>query len=474
VRVGAWISRVATPRPAGPWRCILALNTTTAIDELGDLDPSDMQQFGRELGEAICAGATGETEMALCATMPQTADVALLRLATESPALDATPYHAIVLLSADGDLRGYMERLVTGYGGVRASGYAGPGSNELTLWRCPNGLKRRAPTSPTAAPPGTPPENLACYTLPIDSFGLAGWAYSKRLDLEPGSDMRSIATQVQRDPWLLSQIGLTTNTVRGVSRFARLGDDATIGPCGPRDGVEVRGTGGCAGEARHIRVASVGIGAARLDDNVSGSVATRLPVAFLRESGAPWPAASWGSLEDARILQRLSPWAPLGAKVRVVFERGRPVASVRRSSPKLQPEAWWILRTECRTDLWIDGLDTIVPYQAESIARAMPVPRGIRFPNDRMASLALRCPDDGPVDARVDPGGDLEVGQLGQGWVGDRPAALLPGTCRRIRGTTIRCIPWQEVPSHQRPALIRGLPAKLVEWLQFLPVLVAI
>jgi hypothetical protein len=109
----------------------------------------------------------------------------------------------------------------------------------------------------------------------------------------------------------------------------------------------------------------------------------------------------------------------------------------------------------------------------ETAARVMVVPNGTRFPDGQPASLALRWPESGPREATIQSGTQIEPGLFGQARVGERPAAVLATRRPLDSEEPIRCSPSQEISLVE---LIQAMPfvaPKALEWLRFLPVLVA-
>jgi hypothetical protein len=481
--VSRWASQFRPPRSmTGPWRCVLALNTETASD-FGSLEA--LRKFARQLCNSICPGSIGETEIVLCATMPQTADVALLRLATEAPDAGGL-YDGLVLLSSDRELGRQVSTLAESCNGILAdSGLQRTVGGRAWRWGTGGGLRRRAVLSAKARPPGSPPASLACHSLAIDSLGLAGWAYGRDLDVPPNSDLPAIATRITEQPVLLSQLGLTTQSVRGVGRLGRMPGTGAIGDCSDREGLEILGELSCSGIATSARPASVGAGAICLEDGVTGSVGTRLPPRFLTQAGGPYPVEERGTpgqryavLDDNRLLARLAPWNPLGAEVDVEFATRGKTARVRVKSraAKMQAEAWWVGDSRCTTELRIDALQDMIPQAVVAAAAAMPLPPATRFPPGgafagSRARVGLRSPHRDSIEVRVDPRGDIAAGTIGQGWVEKRPAALLAAGRSWTAGTSVLCVPVQDIPWAERRVIRSSLPQGAAEWLDLLPIL---
>ena len=454
---------------------IIALNTDTVLER--ELAMDDLRRIAGELGEAVTSGKEGGVEIALCLTMPQTADVALVRLAVEAPfEAGSGEFDTIVLLSRDRELRRSLGALVIeGCAGVQVS----RNNNLGMMWQCPEGnqLRRRPPRVADARAPGAGPSaSVDFYTIQIDSRALAGWAMCRSIDVKYGSSLFRLAQEIDQHPWLLSQLGLTEQSARGVARIGALPGITAMGACSHKDGIELRGGGECEGVTRHIRKASVGIGAVRLEEGVWGTVSTKLPFGFLSEIGGEYAAGRSGELNDTEVLRRAPMWKPMGAEVTVEFERSMLAASaeVRRPGPKQQPQAWWLRYRLCKTMLRFEELMSVLPRRIESAARVMAVPHGIRFPDGSAATLALRWPEVGPVDVTVQSESQIGACVLGQGHVGERAAAVLATKRLLNAGEKIRCLPSQEVPLAQMVSAMPGVGRKALEWLCFLPVLIAL
>ena len=333
------------------WEVVWAFNTTTVSDIDATKNPFTFASLS-EAGAAL--GATSHLAMTL--TMPQAADVMVARLARESLDADAYDYAAAILVSRDRDL---ADSLHVELFGERA--WRRVTKDFVHCWRMPEGGKmvRRKPAPSTRTNDGRAPELARECSVLIDSHESAAWAASRALDVEAGLSLSELALQVEREPWLLSQLGGTfarKKSLRGVGRLARFGagDALVLGAVSKDEGVEVRGAAVLTSGTRPGN-ASVGIGAVRFE---GGTVASRISSKVLEDGAVERGCrVSQDGVSVRSALQMLPTDTLLGSNVTVKLKAvdGWVVAKVEHES-RTQPSAWWILG-ETTTKSEVNALD---------------------------------------------------------------------------------------------------------------------
>jgi hypothetical protein len=173
------------------------------------------------------------------------------------------------------------------------------------------------------------------------------------LNFPAGSDIGRLANIVSGCPGLLSQVGATTKSLRGVARLSELvrtwpHSTTAIGACGPDEGLEVHAAAEPKGEtvAGGLRPSEIGIGAIH-SQKLQATVATRLPASLLRRLEMPPSAvfeASVGTLIDGGVLAEMPAITPYGQVDVLLYEQSRNlVAEVKSRGAGGQPVAWWIV-----------------------------------------------------------------------------------------------------------------------------------
>jgi hypothetical protein len=306
------------------------------------------------------------------------------------------------------------------------------------------------------------------YTRPAPPPAALAPAWTRnqnRVDLPEGADICQLAREVERAgasvrPGLLSQLGLTTATTRGVGRLAWLpsGRPLEIGVCSPYDGVVVyhAPTPSSVPLPRDsesprkalvrakISEASVGPGAVTLRYGERGTTIarTRLPLAVLedltqasaRVHGLVHMALRGRELDDATILAAARPAQPMGVPFRICLKsdgRGHASADV----VGLPPPAWWLdrrgLATSCRP----------LPLRLRMCARTFTVDaRLCRAPTgEGVAARALF------EQVTVDVPDPIRERTIGAAVAGLSDVALLALDRPILRGSRPECQPIQDL-----------------------------
>ncbi len=242
--------------------------------------------FGRI---AASTRARLRAEFSVNLTMPETADSALVALCQSAPdAEHAGNFDHVVLFSRDRSLREAIAEIartpLTPFGNAEmCRGGASWQARGTFLRQAP--VARQTRTDILQTPPAFTP------TAFIDNPALTAWASCQSLGTRGVLNLDSLASKIETDPSLLTQIGVTWPTergcTRGVGRLTRQlttsGEPGTLGACGPEDGLEVSLAEPPSGATWNYRSASpIGPGAIRLaakpkEDTIYLTVRTLLP-----------------------------------------------------------------------------------------------------------------------------------------------------------------------------------------------------
>jgi len=329
-------------RIGATWSVAFVLNTETACRY--ELTYEGLREAGRQLGGAA-GDPNARVEIGIALTMPQAADVLLARLAREAPSETSSgPYQRAIVFTGDHGLAAALGRELYGRNGCRwiqTRDHRWLG----TEWHMPDGGKpvvRKAPPTQRSRQLRAPSSENS-YTICV-APGLEKWAAGKGMDADSRQAFLALAADLEESPWLLSQVGATRSTLRGIGRLCGLPSAArpVLGPVEPRDGLEVRGNAAMPAQGRRPVNASVGIGAVRFEVSHT-TVASRLSASVLESASAAFSLDRRGVMVGA-ALQQLALGCRLGTKtVKVRFSRKGDwlVAKVEHGSTS-QPQAWWL------------------------------------------------------------------------------------------------------------------------------------
>jgi hypothetical protein len=420
------------------------------------------------------------TEVALCLPMPEAVDRALLRLLSHHSAPSEPPLEEIWLLSHDHGLQQSMTTL------LQSLGVTQRGQQGVVHWKLTRHVGRTPPQAPIPHGRGT---TLPKVTALLDSSSYC--AAAAGLSPQCPTDWIPLLSTVDRNPWVLSQVGVTfevdhtkvQGSVRGVARLrATLLGQATTLACAPEDGVEVGHGSGLAAwnfqvQNPTVTRATVGPGAVRLSWLHNGvhlglTLRTRLP-SWLVASNASNLQTSLSAgpvLDDEAVLGTCTKalHAPL-AKVRFSSHQNLLLSKVTSTT-----ECWW--------------------WHPSSNPWCLPVPSGTARVHGAGPLLGAMLKD---IDAEqaVAPGALLYLrsplafgtmvqvihpiprGQIGLGEVpgtglrcavlASRALAAKPVPCMAIQAVSTRRL--QHLLEHQMPPL---MASGLVPLLQELPLVI--
>jgi hypothetical protein len=289
----------------------MAMNLRTAATFAGW---EVVQQLAQGLARRVAPRASEvRHELALCLTIPEAADNALLQLFGHSPGLNEGEIQEIWLFSRDAGLARQL--------GNALRPLCPPTQQEGGWsWTLPVAIQRTTP-SPAVVLGAT--EALPSVTASINSS--ARCATVARKQTQCPTDWSVLLETIARNPWLLSQIGVTLHdgsdareggSVRGV---ARLRDRLALRPevwleCAPEDGVEYGVEGFSRAwdlrvEKPSVREASVGPGALRIewmeqDQPVGLTLRCQLPAWLVARLGVRLRGTSTGEprLDESSVL----------------------------------------------------------------------------------------------------------------------------------------------------------------------------
>lgn len=445
------VSRCAVLRDARHFTVSVAFNCETAIEE--ELNFAGLDAFAQSIAGALGGNASAALELALVPTMPQAADVALERLAREAPTAEGALGHvAALLLSAD---RGLADSLDDWFKGWLTADFRGVKGR---VWRCPEGEKpkaRRAPNRVRGGGTGAPPANLLGYTVPVDQGdATATWASSRAPDTDCSAELWRIASEVDRYPWLLSQIGITRQTVRGCRRLYawEKGARPPLGAVSRKDGLEIRGEGPLPETVVRAGDASVGNGAARFDE-ACATLASKLPVALLAECRESLLVGGGEQVWLSRALDTLrqhSVSASLEVFVDMSTDRGQLVAKVRQPSGTRAPVSWWITgESHATSELRIPGCANLLPQRISG--------RGVVSANASGSDLRLHLRATVGAGHSVEAAGAVERWTLGSALADGSEVLILAMDSPIGKGANLSVKPIQDLP----PAALKRFPATL-------------
>ena len=418
--------------------CIVgvALNTTTATTY------NFTFEVLRDAAAQLAGGLRAKLEsleLGVVLTMPQAADFLLERLAREAPSREASgDYTFAALFSFDQGLTSSLH----GFYRDRNLWSRASGNTLGAMWKAPDGVRpihRTAPHAVRGSGTGAPP-NASSYTIVIDNDALAGWASTRAVDVGSDTDLPELARAVDRDPWILSQIGATGTCLRGVRRIQELPSHAPVplGEVSKSDRIEVRGVAPSPTEVSGAERASVGIGAVRFT-NPGATIACRLPVGVLAMQTDVF-LLDVRELNVGSALQRFPVADPLGAPITVRFaQRGsRCVARVQATRGSL--DGWWVKHTATTAECSVE-LPSRLAGPIEARGQLMRSPGRCDW---RVSIRSVLQRGD-----RVRLQTDVARGEVGQAWLdtgdGTIPAAVIALRTHHRRDDVIAVRPIHEV-----------------------------
>jgi hypothetical protein len=359
---------------------VTAFNTDTAR---AVRDFAALERFARRAAIIALGHHPGTIilEHAVTLIVPQSADVALHRLLERaaSPA-GAGSFGAVRLLSRDRGLRlAFDERLAE-----HRPGPCGSSGPLLHYWQLWSSLVRTLPAAVPSAPAEAPRHQ---WSASVATRAEVQWAAAETIDITPKTPAVAWSAvrgaTIEGPPYtlksvvdliagygrnasfvpLLSQVGITRDSVLGIARFGELatGSLPTLGPFRSDDGLELNRAPDPGApvtllpETLVVSAASVGIGAVTvLNGEHRATLRTRLPAEVVRDAcrimGLPWaPLAptKLGRVDDDALVQALPANTPIGVPADLRFEALHGgTLRVQVLAPFAQwPALWWYAST---------------------------------------------------------------------------------------------------------------------------------
>lgn len=431
---GVIVAGLGHPFVSEVLRAVLLLNLDTAR---GDPDPA---AIGAALAGATRARLEG-VEVALVAPVPQAADALLLPLLERSPFVDgAGEFGRVALLSRD---QGLHEELAARLAGRKPTRHRY--RDEWRWFDLPAPLRRKQ-LPPTPAPgEGALP---AHYSAAVSTRSAALAAQQRPVEAPSGAGLRAVAAAIRERPHVLTQVGPTTASLRGLERLDRLlraHDVVPIGRVGEGEGLEVHAGAATPPPTRVVPGPAPGL--ARLVGEERTVLCRIPPSAMIGLAAADFAPGPDGDLEAMRTLRALGG----EGRVHLGLARGGFLRATVLRSPGEPPPIWWVDGTTGRatSELRLRISQVRLPHPIKADARIT------RYRDDTQHGLRLAAPPTRPVMVRVrapaEAGHIVAVDHDGRAF-----AALLS---RRRGAGEWEARPIASVPHHQLLPLVgRDLP----------------
>lgn len=413
--------------------CVVAfvLNTESAC-EAGDGIGTHLALVARHLGHFVARAPSVGVELGLTLNAPQSADALLVRLLAKSPrAGHEGPFHEVCLLSGDLGLSDAIEAVLEGWQRVG-------GSHGCPRWTAGVPITRRAPADPRRPRCAAASVDDTRRGILVGDEALALWAAHQQIDVPADEGLASIARQCRDAAGLLSQVGPTLASVRGMERltgalFRRVLD---VGACDRNDGLELRPV--IAPPDTYLAgVASrLGPGALRIEE-VSSTARCRLPTAIARMATRV-VVRNPGEIDIGATLKytQADVLAPDHDTVDFVA-RGKDLVVKVVSRSGEAPARWWVRGTSAKADPRQPGLGFMARaggVKAASAYAAVQLRGATR-------EVVLRAP---PPAFPVHVAAKIDGEQLGLGEAGGHVFAVLAPNAGLAAGDH-ECEPIQDV-----------------------------
>ena len=335
---------------------VIAMNQKTVADL--DLTEAALSKFAAASAHALELAAPNQAvsrEICLTTTMPEAADVAMIRLLSEAPCPEhCGPFECVVLWSGDKGLRAdFQTRLKVRLGAPNAD------SEQLASWR----LNAHQRWQRKFAPPRQSNREIRPLDTAWSAPVVAGtMASAMDVTLPKLTSLQDILLATTHAPHVLSQVGVTQQSVRGVARLdERLAGAIQLTPTtfGEDEGLEVNNAEqihlpGAVHEIGRLEAASIGNGAIRIAA-MGTTCGCALPPTVAQEVPPRDVVASLlvgehlSLLSSSAMLHGLDQGIAVGAQVRVTFRRlnmganGSALqARVQSDAPDTAPAQWWV------------------------------------------------------------------------------------------------------------------------------------
>ncbi len=461
--------------PAGPV-VVMALNTASVAS--AGVTADWVLDFAWAMARVLGFSRPRVVELCLTLPMPQTADTALLRLLGSSgTSAGSGDIDAVVAVTLDLGLRALIRTRIRGLVGVaRVPEGEDFADHVIRMWApIVPPVQRVLRTDATASVPAIEPEPRGWGAVVATEAG-AAWASGRATDCS-GRSLMDVAAELGGRPPLMSQLGLTAGSVRGVERLGnRLWRGTNqLGSVSPADGLEVMTADAPQGPlpmSRVVERASIGIGAVRLGD-IHATVRTQLPLEIIRGVKPPYylDPSNRTRLDDGALIRRMSSMLSYGAEAAIRLDApfskpGCLRATVISKGAMGQPSAWWIAsaygRRSTSSECW---LSPPTARLAGPVLQSVPA----RMASTDRCSVGFRAALVGPVQVTV--GFPSTPGAIAPARTDEGVDVALLATTRLARGDRVLVTNIQDV---ERTYLSASIPGVDIVALEALPLVVAI
>lgn len=447
---------------------VLAVNRSTVTKH--HLSMKYLHRLASALVRWTGASPRFDIEVVLTLAMPQSADVALERLTRDAPRLGtAINYRTLWLVSQDRGLALGLEKSL----GCSRPDIWNREECAVRRWKRRKPCKRTFSSRPYAVAAPSAPAHA--WSMRIVQASHAAWAKSRRAQLPP-VDLVGMANVTKRLPGLLTQIGATSATVRGIGRLSQMvwhGMPPEIGECAPSDGLEMSGENASTELVGSVSASHVGIGAAFVD-TVEATVSTCLPWHVLETFGQIRPKLrerpkKRGYIDDCSLLREMTEGKRYGRpSVVKVFYRGSALkVEVDKKFGEDVLNWWWLPREQVRkirSSIYIPDVskELTIAFSGSCTVRA-----SVSKFEDQLVLRAVTPSSRGVVDlAKPISGSELGVGYRGNEKV------LVLALDARIEGD-VECQPIQDIPQVELERRLPALATELYDLRKF-PILVPV
>lgn len=341
----SWASNLLLPPEAdnGSPPCVVAfaMNLDTADHHVSF---EGLRGLAQHLAAAIARSTLHGIEIALTLVVKESADLALERLLVHAPTVAHNGRLAAVhLVSDDLGLRENIQKyLGRNYASERITGgvsWAFAGKKKPTSRKAPkSGVHSIAALAPAH------PHIEVCTPTLIAQLG------QRPVDVPSGSALHEVSASVSSRPGLLTQLGITTLTLRGVERMGQLADGLhpVLSPLGPTDGLEICADNPPSGTYAEPTASALGPGAIRFE-SPPGTFTTQLPAGLVLAARGSLPAGT-GRLDDSAVLKLIDDHALRRTEtVKVRFStQGRTLQAEAQRGFRQPLACWW--RTPGKTE----------------------------------------------------------------------------------------------------------------------------
>lgn len=431
----------------------VALNTESACD-VGDAIGPHLLRLAGHLAHFVAGAPTVGIELGLTLAAPQSADALLLRLLASSPRVGHDgAFHQVCLLSEDRGLVAAVADALTGW--ARRDDAVG-----FTRWDGAAAITRHAPPAPRRPRCAAASVDDARRGILVADEALALWAAGQRVDLSADLGLVGIARRCRAAIGLLSQVGPTLASIRGMERLvaALLRNELDIGACDRRDGLELRPVTAPPDTYLPGVPSRLGPGALRIEDARS-TVRCRLPAAVMRIA-ARTVVRTGGEVDMQATLEYAKPDVFGSDPVAVDFVVGGKDLVARVATRRGEaPTAWWVRGISAKADPRAKELAFLVRSGAVKTVGA----RCAVAVHGEHREVILRAPlPTTPVlvPRRIGPE------ELGRGEAGGNVFAVLAPS-RGLDAGSHECVPIQDVRRHAFDATHRRLGARLADLARF-------